>query len=138
MLFRSHCFLGRALARQKQFGEAVTEFRATLKAKPDHLAALNDLAWILATAKDGQIRNVPEAIKLAERACRLSPKGDALYLDTLAVADSEAGQFARAVEASEKALRLAEEAKDDALAAQLRAHLNAFREGHSYRQAFGK
>ena len=134
----AHCFLGRALARQKQFGEAVTEFRATLKAKPDHLAALNDLAWILATAKDGQIRNVPEAIKLAERACRLSPKGDALYLDTLAVADSEAGQFARAVEASEKALRLAEEAKDDALAAQLRAHRNAFREGHSYRQAFGK
>ena len=134
----AHCFLGRALARQKQFGEAVTEFRATLKAKPDHLAALNDLAWILATAKDGQIRNVPEAIKLAERACRLSPKGDALYLDTLAVADSEAGQFAGAIEASEKALRLAEEAKDDALAAQLRAHRNAFREGHSYRQAFGK
>ena len=134
----AHCFLGRALARQKQFGEAVMEFRATLKAKPDHLAALNDLAWILATAKDGQIRNVPEAIKLAERACRLSPKGDALYLDTLAVADSEAGQFAGAIEASEKALRLAEEAKDDALAAQLRAHRNAFREGHSYRQAFGK
>ena len=134
----AHCFLGRALARQKQFGEAVTEFRATLKAKPDHLAALNDLAWILATAKDEQIRNVPEAIQLAERACRLSPKGDALYLDTLAVADSEAGQFAGAVEASEKALRLAEEAKDDALAAQLRAHRNAFREGHSYRQAFGK
>lgn len=134
----AHCFLGRALARQKQFGEAVTEFRATLKAKPDHLAALNDLAWILATAKDEQIRNVPEAIQLAERACRLSPKGDALYLDTLAVANSEAGQFAGAVAASEKALRLAEEAKDDALAAQLRAHLNAFREGHSYRQAFGK
>jgi protein O-mannosyl-transferase len=132
------CFLGRALARQKKYGEAVAEFRATIKFKPDHHAALNDLAWILATQKDPQIRNVPEAVQLAEQACRLTGNGEALYLDTLAVAYSEAGQFPAAVQASEQALHLAEAAKDEALAEQLRPHLKAFREGRSYRQAFDR
>ena len=131
----SLCFLGRALARQKKFGEAVTQFRSTLKARPDHAAALNDLAWILATLKDPQLRNVPEAVRLAGEACRLTKDHDALYLDTLAVAQSEAGHFAEAVEAGDKAVRVAEASKDEPLAAQLRTHLNSFRAGRAYTEA---
>ncbi len=132
----AHCFLARALARQGKTAEAAAHFRATLNAKPDHAAALNDLAWILATESDPQIRNVHEAVRLAREACQLTRDGELLYLDTLAVALSEARQFSPAIEASEKAVRLAEQLKDEPLANRLRAHLNAFRDGRSYREAF--
>ena len=43
-----------------------------LKIDPDRLFALNDLAWLLATAPEAGFRDGPEAVRLAERACRLS------------------------------------------------------------------
>ncbi len=128
-------FLGRALARKKRFGEAVIHFRAALKIRPNDAAIMNDLAWILATEND--VRDVPEAVRLASQACQITGQNDPLYLDTLAVAYSEAGQFLSATEVSGKAVQAAEEVGDRALAEKLHAHQDAFRASRSYGQAFG-
>jgi hypothetical protein len=57
-----------------------------------------------------------------------------MYLDTLAVAESEAGQFTEASALTEKAIAEATAAGDSALAAQLQTHLDLYRTGRAYTQ----
>ena len=134
----AHYYLAGSLARQKQFEAAVTHFRAALKVKPLYSNALNDLAWILATETSPQVRNVPEALRLARRACELTHHSNALYLDTLAVALSEAGQFAEAVASTEKAVAVAKAAGQLEIAEQIEKHLPLYRDGRAYRALVGK
>src|SRR5207249_808046 len=87
-----HHWLATALARERRFDEARGHFEISLRLKPDNPAALNDLAWLL-TAENIARRNVAEGVHLAERACELTTNREPMYLDTLAVAYSEAGRF---------------------------------------------
>ena len=50
---------------------------------PDFFPALNNLANLLALHPDPGIRNVPEAIQLAEKGCKLTKYRDPILLDTL-------------------------------------------------------
>jgi tetratricopeptide (TPR) repeat protein len=127
-------YLGAALAKRRQFREAAACLRAAIKANPGYASALNDLGWLLATCSDAQVRNVPEAIGYARRACKLTGNTDPMYLDTLAVAESEAGQFTEASALTEKAIAEATAAGDSALAAQLQTHLDLYRTGRAYTQ----
>ena len=68
---------------------------------------MNNLAWILATHEDAQIRDGAEALRLARRACELTRHELPGHLDTLAAAYGEAGQFDQAVKTIEKAIQLA-------------------------------
>ncbi len=126
--------LGGALAGQRNFAAAAACFRAAIKAKPDCATALNDLAWLLATRQEPQARDVPESVRLAQRACELTHNREPMYLDTLAVALSEAGQFSQAVTLTEQAVALATQAGDGALVAQLGRRLDLYRAGRSYTQ----
>ena len=127
-------YLGGALAREGQFAKAAAAFRSAIKAKPAYEAAFNDLAWILATRPETQVRNVSEAIRCAERACELTHHANPLYLDTLAVARSEAGQFSEATALTDEAVGLARAAGDKTLAAQLESRLSFYQAGRSYTQ----
>ena len=125
-------FLGAALARQQRFREAAACLRAAIQVNSRYASALNDLGWLLATCPDVQVRNVPEAIRCARRACELTGDADPMHLDTLAVAQSEAGQFTEACTLTEKAIGQAMAVGNSAVAAQLQAHLNLYRAGRSY------
>ncbi|HZQ46902.1 MAG TPA: tetratricopeptide repeat protein, partial [Verrucomicrobiae bacterium] len=127
-------YLGAALVRQGAYREAADRLRAAVKLKPDYASALNDLGWLLATCTDARVRNVPEAIRAAARACELTGQTDPMYLDTLAVAQSEAGQFAEAIALTEKAVRQAATKGDSAVAAQLETHLKFYQAGRTYSQ----
>lgn len=132
----AHYYLAAALARKRRFVEAVSHFRAAMEHQPKYVGAMNDLAWILATQNDIAIRNVPEAITLAKRACELTRNQNPMYLDTLGVALSEAGEFDGAVKVTERAVHLIESSADQNLHPQLVAHLNAFRARRPYHEAF--
>lgn len=72
--------------------EAAEErFRAALKIDPSILGANNDLAWILASGR----RDLPTALKLAQRAVSDSPSADTL--DTLGYAQLQSGDSDAAV-----------------------------------------
>ncbi|HVM49258.1 MAG TPA: tetratricopeptide repeat protein [Candidatus Acidoferrum sp.] len=131
-------YLGAALARQRHYAEAVTCLRTATRLNPSYASALNDLAWLLATCPDPKLRNVPEAVTLARKACKLSSDADPMYLDTLGVAESESGQFKEAIARTEKAIQEAKQADNSALAAQLETHLAAYRGGSSYTRAFSE
>jgi len=124
--------LGNELAQQQSFAAAVAHLGAAIKAQPNYTSALNDLAWILATRTEPGVRNVPEAIRLASRACELTGNRMPGLLDTLGVAESEAGRFQEAIRATEHAIELADGAHDERTAAALRRWLEFYRKGEPY------
>ena len=136
-LFEAHYFVAGDLARRKRFDEAILQFRAALRIKKDDASALNDLAWILAAGAEPAIRNLPEAVRLAAHACEVTGHTNCGYLDTLAVAQSEAGHFTEAVALTEKAAALAVAEGDPGLAERLRSRLDFYRAGQAYTQGMG-
>jgi spermidine synthase len=102
--------MGNALAAQDKIGEAIQYFSKAIELNPDYVEALNSLAWTLATDSDSRFRDGTRAVSLAERACRLSGNKHAWFLDTLAAAYAEAGEFERAKETAQRAITLARSA----------------------------
>lgn len=109
-----HEALANILRRQGRIGESIIEYRKALLLNPDLDGALNSLGWILATIGDPQIRNSREAVKLAERACKLTNYKNPYTLDTLGAAYAAGGRFSDATDATEKALQLISESEGKA------------------------
>ena len=102
---------------RRQPAQAEQLYREVLARKPDHLVALNNLAYALAGQKK------PGALALAEKAVRLAPDS-APFQDTLAFCLAAERQWARAIEAQNRAIELSPAAPQYRL--QLaRLHLNA-------------
>jgi len=75
---------------------------------PDAPRMLDELAWVLATYPDSNSRDGIEAVRLAERACKITERRDPALLATLAAAYAETGDFSRGTAAAEEALRTAQ------------------------------
>jgi len=87
----------------ERYDRAIDDYEAVLRIDPESAGTLNNLAWVLATAKDPRVRNGPRALAYARGAVR---GGDSpAWLDTLAAAFAECGDFASAVATEEEALR---------------------------------
>ena len=96
------------------------------------IAALNNLAWKLATSPDAGFRNGPLAIKAATRACAETQFQRPVLIGTLAAACAEAGRFDEAVANAQQAAALAARLGDTNLA-QINQSLGAWYQG---RQAY--
>jgi tetratricopeptide (TPR) repeat protein len=101
--------------------EAAAAYREALRLGARDAPLLNNLAWILATSGDSELRDAQAAVALAEEAAAASAEAD--ILDTLSVAYAAAGRAADARAAAQRALARAEETGDAELAAELRARL---------------
>jgi tetratricopeptide (TPR) repeat protein len=112
---------------------AIDYYRHGLLANPNSPDALNNLAWILATNPDAQLRNGRESVKLAEKASELTDYKRPIFLGTLAAAYAEAGRFAEAVSTAERAIALAEGTNQPELLAKNRQLLDLYRSGKAYR-----
>lgn len=123
----AHYELGVILAAEHQPAEAIVHWREAVRLKNDWPPVLNNLAWILATCAAEQIRDGPEAVRLAERACVLSASEQPPFLDTLAAAYAEIGRFADATTTIQKAIALAETAGNTNAASNFRARLELYR-----------
>jgi len=90
-----------------KIAEAIQSYRRALAADTNDPVVLNNLAWILATAKKPELRNGPEAVLLARRAVALTDIRLPQVVGTLAAADAEAGQPRQACAAASVARALA-------------------------------
>jgi Flp pilus assembly protein TadD len=108
-----------------QFDDALAYYREAVRLAPDVPDYLNDLAWLLATCPKAEVRNGEEAVRLAEKACRLGGDKDARFWGTLDAAYAEAGRFEEAAATARKTRELASAAglKDIAEAAEKRLQL---------------
>lgn len=102
-----HYFLGLSLVMQGKRTDAMPSFSQAIQLNPDHLLALNDLAWILATHPDGKMRDGAKAVSLAEHSCRLTEYRNAQFLGTLDACYAETGRFDEAIATAQKAHELA-------------------------------
>ena len=106
-----------------------------MRLEPDNLAALNSVAWILATHPDPKLRDANQAIEFAERAAELTRYQNAAVLDTLAAAYAAAGQFDRAVTTAQTALELASAAQNEQLANHIRKQLELYKQAKPVRNS---
>jgi tetratricopeptide (TPR) repeat protein len=85
----------------------IADLLKRIEDKPNDAAACRELAYLLATHPEADIRNGKRAVDLATRACKLTSEKDAADLDALAAAYAEVGQFDDAVRSAKKAVELA-------------------------------
>jgi tetratricopeptide (TPR) repeat protein len=91
-----YVFLASRSLAQGRPGEAADHYRVALRRAADHPTATNNLAWLLATSRDPNVRDPAEAVAHAERAARRDAS-DPRVLDTLAAAYAAAGRTDDAV-----------------------------------------
>jgi tetratricopeptide (TPR) repeat protein len=130
--WRARRIRGDALLGMGKHADAVKDFAAALEVEPKDSGILNNLAWVLATSPDDDVRDGKRAIELAERACKETEYKQAHILSTLAAAHAETGDFATAKKWSEKAVELA----DDEVRDNLRKELESYRAEKPWRERF--
>jgi tetratricopeptide (TPR) repeat protein len=100
----AHANLGGALGKSGDLDGKIAALREVVRLDPNRARAHNDLAWWLATSSDDGLRNGPEAVKHAIQACELTGWKNASWVNTLAAAYAEAGDFDKAIEYQQKAM----------------------------------
>jgi Flp pilus assembly protein TadD len=128
-----HVQIAAILTIQGRFQEAVEHYLAALQLKPDSADVLNNLAWLLATCPDTQVRDGTQAVKHAERACELTHYGETMMVGTLAAAYAEAGRFDEAISTAQKACTLATESGQPELLKKNQELLELYRQHKPYR-----
>jgi tetratricopeptide (TPR) repeat protein len=103
----THYNLGNIFLQIGRASEALAHYNGALEISPDDTAALNNIAWILATWPDALTRDGTNAVDLAEHADSLTRSESPIISATLAAAYAEAGRFADSVKTAQRTLQLA-------------------------------
>jgi len=124
--------LGVMFASKGEIREAISAWQQSLLFDPDNADAANNIAWVRATATDPDLRDGREALELAQRALR-SGGENPVALRTLAAAQAENGQFAKAIATCRRGEELAQKNGDRAMAESLHSCAESFRRGEALR-----
>ncbi len=130
-IYRSRGDLLLNLGRQT---EAIAAYEKALQLNPEDAGLLNNLAWVLATSPEAEIRDGKRSLKLAIQACQATEYKKAHILSTLAAAHAENGDFESAINWSSKAVQLGDERADE----QLEAELKSYQAGNPWREIQGQ
>ena len=107
---------------------AIFHYRSGLKYQPKNQAARNNLAWILATSSEEQIRNPKEALKMANLLNQETDKKIPQVLDTLAASQAANGEFQMAVNTIKNAISFLKVKPDANLLKSLQYRLSLYSE----------
>ena len=124
---------GDALLSIGKHAEAIQDYNAALKRKPDDHGLLNNLAWVLATSPVDALRDGKRSIELGTKACELTKYQMPHILSTLAAGYAETGDFETAIKWSTKAVELGREKQHDQLE-QLQQELDSYKRREKWRE----
>jgi tetratricopeptide (TPR) repeat protein len=120
-----------AYVRSRQFDKALMDIQQALQNESKVPGLHMNLARILSSSPDPKLRNGTKAVEVAKKAVEMLKYRDGRYLDTLAAAHAEAGEFDKAVEVQQKAIDDPDFMKDDGDGA--RKRLKLYREKKPFR-----
>lgn len=112
------------------YKQAVADLEKAIEIRPGVYETINDLAWLLATAKDDSFRDKDRSLTLAAQACGLNDYKQWNTLDTLAAAHAENGQFEEARTWIAKAVELAPASEKE----RLKSHVDLLTAGKPIRE----
>jgi len=128
---RSYRDRGVAHAKKGEYDKAIDDYNEAIRIDPKYTSAYNSLAWLLATCPDAKYRDGNRAVVNATRACELTDWSKATYVDTLAAAYAERGDFDKAAEWQREATELV----DDAEKADYTSRVELYKKGKPHRQS---
>lgn len=117
------------------YAAALRDHTEALKLDPYHPGTFNLLAWIWSTCPDPEFRNGLRARDCAIRACELTEWSEPSFLDTLAAACAECGEYDQAVHWATKAVEILQQ-RSESDAKQLQDYLKRcelYRQGKPFR-----
>ena len=122
------------LYEKKDYASSIIYYEKAIELNPKNPEVYNNYSWLLSTCPDGKFRNGDKAVNLALKANELKG-GEVIFLDTLAAAYAEKGNFEKAVQIEKKAISLL---KDDnknlrQLKDELKLKLKSFKSGKPWR-----
>jgi tetratricopeptide (TPR) repeat protein len=134
--------LGQQYHRQRQCDKAEPLFKKVLEIRrrvlgeddPKTLEAMNSLAWLWATCPEAEFRDGAKAVEYATGACEGTNWENQAYVDTLAAACAEAGDFEAAVKWQEKAIDLLTDEEPPESLAGYEERLKLYQSGKPYRE----
>jgi tetratricopeptide (TPR) repeat protein len=127
-LAKAYANSAKALNAAGRFAEAVDCCRAAIEADPEYEPPLFNLAWLLATCPDENVREPDEAVALVERARALAGQLDPIRLRIVAEVYARSGRFEKAAAAAREAVDLAQSVGDGQLAEELRTELKRYQD----------
>ena len=122
-----------ALEQRREYAAAIAHYRLALAGQGVFAHILNNLAWLLATVPQAELRDGPQAVALARQALEQAGERDVNYLDTLAAALAETGNFNEAAKLAQEAVQLATLRGETDLAATIRMRLKLYLDQKPYR-----
>jgi len=123
----------------KSYGEVIADYEAVVHVDPNYARAFNDLAWLRIACPLAEVHDGVKAVKAATKACELTSWKNHDYVSTLAIAYSEAGDFAAAIKWQKEAIGLLPLLPEDNRAAWQRnyeARLKLYQSAKTYSKNF--
>jgi tetratricopeptide (TPR) repeat protein len=130
----SDAYFNRANAykAKKVYDQAVNDYREVVRLDPKDADAYDSLAWLLATCREGDVRDGKKAVEYATEACELTSWKESCFLATLAAACAEIGEFDKAIRWQKRALESPRYERDEGELA--RRRLKLFEDHRAYRE----
>ncbi|QEG22515.1 tetratricopeptide repeat protein [Mariniblastus fucicola] len=123
-----------AFEAKMEYKKAMADFEKALELGDSVPEVLNGLAWFLAVCPEEDFRDGKKAVEYAKKAVGISGDKDWNFIDTLAAALAENGDFEAAVESQKKAVELAPEDEKSGY----QARLELYQSKKPYRSNVGK
>jgi tetratricopeptide (TPR) repeat protein len=122
---------GSVWEQKGEYDKALADYDHAIRLSSKDARAHDGRAWILATCSDAKYRNGATAVASAKTACELTDWKQPSFLDTLAAASAEAGDFESAIKWQSKAIELATGPDEKR---ELQTRLELYRDKKPYRQ----
>jgi tetratricopeptide (TPR) repeat protein len=125
--------VGNSVLARGEAEHAIAYYREAMSLNVSYGEAKNNLAWVLATHPNENLRDGEEALRLITEAVKEQGGKPSSLFDTLAAAYAEGEQFEKAVATAKQAIEFAKSGAQDELAKRIERRLKLYEARQPYR-----